>query len=175
MTGEETFCEMCGAPIRGKAYKVSLEGATLVLCGRCYAKVMSAPGSALPLQTLSSRPERMHKQVNRKSKTLLRRPKHVEYEVVDDYAQRIREARERMGWSIAALAQRVMEKESVLRRIEAGRLRPTIDLAMRIERVLGVKLLEPVAEEEQIMNESGTRMELTLGDMANIRIKGKKR
>ncbi len=175
MAGEETFCEMCGAPIRGKAYKVSLEGATLILCGRCYAKVMSAPGSALPLKIVSSSAEKKHKQISKKPKTALRRPRRVEYEVVDDYARRIREARERMGWTIAALAQRVMEKESVLRRIEAGKLRPTIDLAMRIERVLGVKLLEPVAEEEQIIDEGGTRMELTLGDMANIRVKGKKR
>ena len=46
---------------------------------------------------------------------------------------------------------------------------PTIDLARRLERVLGIKLLEPVVEEEYTGTERRRTFYLTLGDVAEIR------
>jgi len=96
------------------------------------------------------------------------------YEVVEDYAERVRTARQRLGMSQRELALKVRVSENVIKRIEAGTLVPTIDLARRLERVLGVKLLEPVVEEEYTSTTSrsrGRREEfyLTLGDIAEIR------
>ncbi len=164
----EMYCEMCGAPIKGRAYRVTIEGATMILCGRCYAKISASPGSAVPVNVQSAGSRKMLAQ-----KKTVRRHGRVEYEVVDDYADRIRNARVKMGWTIAALARRVMERESVLKRIESGKLRPTIDLAKKLEKVLGITLLEPVVEELGEAVERGGRVELTLGDLANIRVRGK--
>lgn len=163
------FCEMCGAPIKGRAYKVNIEGSVLTVCHRCYSRISTTPGSATPIIP-KKKPEKKKSMVISRP----RRSSRVEYDVVDDYAIRIKNAREKLGWTTMALAQRVMEKETVIKRIETGRLRPSIELARKLEKALNIVLLEPVAEEEISMGGSKD-FELTLGDMANIRMRGKKK
>ena len=171
MNSEPLYCELCGSPIRGKAYKIKLEGATLIVCEKCYKKITAKPGS---VEVLMEKKKKTKGKPKFTRKT--RRPRHVEYEVVDDYFERIKKARIKMGWNLSVLAQRVMEKETVLKRIEQGRLRPSIELSKRLERVLGITLLEPVVEEEYEPTVSLTgEYELTLGDLANVKIKGKKK
>ena len=105
---------------------------------------------------------------NRTGRTVSREVE--EYEVVEDYSVRIRRARERLGWSRKVLAEKVRVSENVIRRIEDGSLMPTIDLARRLEKVLGIKLLEPVVDEYYESSTSKRRYEeLTLGDIAEIR------
>lgn len=76
------------------------------------------------------------------------------------------------------LAEAVKEGENVIKRIEAGRLVPSIDLARRLEQVLGIKLLEPVVESTfesyQSFSRSRVSKELTLGDIVAIRKKERK-
>ena len=168
----ELFCEMCGSPIRGRAYKVTLEGSQLTVCHRCYTKLQTKPGSASPV-TASTQRKPVRSSHTASARRRPSRSRFVEYEVVDDYARIIKEAREKLGWSTMALAQRVMEKESVIKRIENGRLRPSIELAKRLEKVLGVKLLEPVGDEDVGFEASRDEFILTLGDAANIRIRKK--
>jgi putative transcription factor len=174
MNSETMYCELCGRPIRGKAYKVKLEGAIITVCDKCYQKLM-AKSEGIEVVTEERKEKKRYTAKTTRPVKKHRRPKRVEYEVVDDYNVRIKRAREKMGWTLGILAQRVMEKETVLRRIEQGRLRPSIDLASRLERVLGITLLEPVVEEEyEGIGEKGFDSELTLGDLANIKMKGKK-
>lgn len=167
----ELYCEMCGSPIRGRAYKVTLEGSQLTVCYKCYTKLQTSPGTVVPI---TSRNTPYRKTVEKTRKPVSRRPHHVEYEVVDDYARLIKEARERLGWTTMALAQRVMEKESVLKRIEAGRLRPSIELAKRLEKALGIKLLEPVGDADIDLDLPREDFSVTLGDAAHIKVRGKK-
>lgn len=96
-----------------------------------------------------------------------------EFEVVEDYFRRIRDAREALGWTKEILAERVKEKVSVIRRIEAGEMVPTIALARKLEHVLKIKLLERVPEYSPPSIE-GRFSELTLGDVAEIRFKKKR-
>ncbi len=172
-------CEMCGRPVRRRdANIVYIEGARLVLCPQCYARVAKHAvkaevkreverlrGSARPPAQAPGR--RQRGRVRRLGVRL------DNYEVVDDYAQRVRRARERLGWTQRALAEAVRESENVIKRIEAGRLRPTIDLAMRLEKVLGVKLLEPIVDAESSLSSAAPKVpgpgELTLGDIVSIR------
>ncbi len=93
------------------------------------------------------------------------------YELVEDFAQRIRSARERLGWSISTLAEKVKESTSTIRRIESGKLRPTIDLARRLEEILGIKLLVPVVEEEASAEAMRTSKYVTLGEIVAIKNK----
>jgi len=91
------------------------------------------------------------------------------FEVVPDFAERVRSARERLGWTQRMLAQKAKVSENVIKRIEAGTLTPSIDLARRLEKILGIKLLEPVVEEgEEYGGEKG-EFYLTLGDIAEIK------
>ena len=106
--------------------------------------------------------------------SLTRRPDsrlgvYEKFEVVPDYAQRVKRARERLGWTQRMLAQKAKVSENVIKRIEAGTLTPSIDLAKRLEKILGIKLLEPVVEEgEEYSGEKGG-FYLTLGDIAEIK------
>ena len=164
------YCEMCGSPITGKAYKVVLEGSELTVCHRCYTKLQTRPGAVTPIVASKKVERRPRKSA---TGTPRRRPRMVDYEVVEDYAKRVKEAREKLGWTTKALAQRVMEKETVIKRIESGRLRPSIQLAQRLEKALGIKLLEPVGDDEAEPLGSLDDFSMTLGDAANIRIRGK--
>lgn len=96
-----------------------------------------------------------------------------ELEVVEDYYRRVREAREALGWNKEILAERVKEKVSVIRRIEAGEMVPTIALARKLEHVLKIKLLEGVPEYTPPPMKSKSS-DLTLGDVAEIKFKKKR-
>ncbi len=188
---EVLYCEMCGAPIEGRAYTIVVEGVEMVVCERCYRRYMSRAAKArtdepLRLRVAGPRREQPHREpakpaVSQARPTAKRPPARPrrrssglggieKYEVVEDYAQRVRRAREKLGMTQKELAIKVKVGENVIKRIEAGTLVPPIDLARRLERVLGVKLLEPVAEEFE--EEEGPRREefyLTLGDVAELR------
>ena len=134
-------CELCGEEIRGKAYLGVVDRATLILCERCVkraSKVYGPVGGGAPRPAPAPRP--------RPRRARPRAPRWEE-EVVVDYAERIREARERMGLTRDALAAMLGVKVSVVRRMEEGTLMPTLDMARKLERILKVKLVELVEEE----------------------------
>ncbi len=177
------YCELCGTPIRRRdAVRIVLEGATLLVCPRCASRIRSK----------NTRPQPNPKMIYTKQKTLqanrtnrmsrspsrrrgISRRMLESLEVVPDYATRIRNARQRLGWSTRILAEKVGEPESVIKRIEDGRLMPTIDMAMRLEKVLKIKLLQPIVEDSEEISKytSHINTELTLGDIANIRVRKK--
>jgi len=165
-----TYCEMCGKAVERRLAKiVYVEGAKLTLCPSCHARVSSKLISETPKTPVGGK----------QSLTTIERrgskPKEVikeEYEVVEDYAERIRRAREALGWTQKVLAEAVKESENVIKRLESGKLVPTIDLARRLEKVLNIKLLEPVVDE--YLHGGATDKivkELTLGDVVNVRSK----
>jgi len=182
MPSNIVYCEMCGRPIERRISKiVFIEGAKLVLCPACYAKMGKRSISAEIKEyapTLKRRLTPQSTAFTRRSSP--RRSRNVEldnYEVVPDFAERVRTARERLGWSQRTLAESVRESENVIKRIESGRLVPSIDLAKKLEKVLGIRLLEPIVEFESLFT-SQTRQrikELTLGDIVRIRKKGSER
>ncbi len=189
---ETLFCEMCGAPITVGGHTIVIEGTEVVVCDRCYRRYMEraqrtrvdepvrlrvSPARREPARTVThatarEEPRRLSPSTTRRPIARRRQPGLglVErYEVVEDYAQRVRRAREKLGLTQKDLAVKVKVGENVIRRIEAGTLTPSIDLARRLERVLGVKLLEPVAEEYEEETGKSDKFYLTLGDIAELR------
>ncbi len=163
-------CEICGTTIERRSSKiVYVEGAKLILCPSCYAK-MNKKLTSEPIKTQMEVKKATSPNIQRTS-----RPKDVvrdEYEVVDDFAARIKNARETLGWSHKVLAEAVRESENVIKRLESGRLVPTIELARKLEKVLNIKLLEPVIEKnDYVVTDKKLSKELTLGDIVNIREK----
>jgi len=182
MSSSVTYCEMCGKAIERRLSKiVYIEGAKLVLCPTCYTKVSKRSIYAEVREYAPSLGKRLTQQTSKLStgKALPKRDTSIEldnYEIVPDFAERVRSAREKLGWSQKTLAEAVKESENVIKRIESGRLIPSIDLARRLEKVLGIKLLEPIVESETIFSVTPKHRvsELTLGDVVHIRRKGKK-
>lgn len=163
---EALYCELCGSPIEGRAYKVNIDGVSLTVCEKCYRKQIQKSTSKV-----NAEDEKKNSQIQKpKMQEKKKKKEEIEYEVVDDYYIKIKNAREKLGLTLLALSQKVMEKESVLRRIEQGRLRPSIELSKRLEKALGIKLLEPVIEEKkEEVSEEASLNELTLGDVANLK------
>lgn len=170
-------CELCGQKIVGKTFKVTVEGVTLTICQICYMRFLSRK----PLKHVTVFPYISKKQFKepriptstyqRKTPSTgkIRSSLEYEYEVVEDYAERIRKAREKLGWSSEVLAQKVREKESVIRRIELGKLKPTLELAKKLEKILKISLLEPIVSEYTVRGRF--KEDLTLGDIVVIRKK----
>ena len=158
-------CEICGRPIKGIAYKIIVDGTEMIVCSDC-AKKYGKKVEAIPVNKLYK--SRKKKFSRRKMKRNI-----AEWEVIEDFAERIKIARDNMGLSRDVLAQMIREKESTLRRIESGTLEPTIELAKKLERVLRIKLLEPASGEmeEELFDYEDTN--LTLGDI--VRFKSKKK
>ncbi|MCD6428784.1 MAG: TIGR00270 family protein [Desulfurococcales archaeon] len=180
MPSSIVYCEMCGRPIEKRLSKiVFIEGAKLVLCPACYAKVGKRSIDAEIREYAPSLKRRLTPQssVPATRRSVPKRPRDADldnYEVVSDFAERVRTAREKLGWSQRALAEAVKESENVIKRIESGRLVPSIDLARRLEKVLGIRLLEPIVEPESFFTVQPQQKvrELTLGDIVRIRKKG---
>jgi|BEDMetMinimDraft_2_1075160.scaffolds.fasta_scaffold00552_8 putative transcription factor len=158
------YCEMCGSAIVGKSYTVEIEGGLLKLCERCYRKQGSPP-------IVERKEVKIEKKVRQKIPSRPKRLSPEELEVTEDYDRIIRESRERLRMDTTELAKRLKVSENVVKRFEAGRLKPTIDQARQLEKVLGVKLLVPTEVGEGVEEEIDT--DVTLGDVANIR-EGKK-
>jgi len=160
------ICELCGNHMEsGK--KIKLEGSIVTACHKC-------AGSGEVVGEVSSR----HYEKPSARKTKVESPSEfnldVKYDVIEDYAGKIHGARERKGLKQSDLGKSVNEPESLIHRIEAGRITPTVELARKLEKKLGVKLLTPHAEgagEADIKHLD----DLTLGDMVVIKERNKKK
>jgi len=159
---ETLYCEVCGQPIRGPVYRAEVDGVEMNLCPSCYVK-LSRSGRAVLIKSRKPKNQFKRKTIPQKM------PRRIEsLDLVEDYYERIRQARSSLGWTQAALAQRLRISESMLRKIESGKIKPSIDLARRLERILKIKLLEPVEieEDEEFTAPPGS---LTLGDIVVVR------
>ena len=128
---EDSTCEICGR--KGVRAVVSVEGAKLVVCGGCARgkKILYylEENESAPV------PDRMERP---------RRGMEESEEVVDDYPERIKKARQKMGLPVSVVAERINEMESYLERIERGKITPTFAVAKKLEKELGIKLIEKV-------------------------------
>ncbi len=157
-----SYCESCGRQIHGKPFKAEVEGVEMELCLTCYTK-MSSSGRARLVRETPATSARQRVQKRRRSGM-----SGIEsVDLVPDYAQRIREAREERGWPPSALAARLRISETLLRKIEQGKYKPPIDLARKLESILRIRLLVPTEEPEEYEAEPPT--DITLGDIVVIR------
>ena len=149
-------CDLCGKS--AELVQAIVEGSMLNVCREC-----SKFGNVI--QVNKTRPIVQSK---------IRKIMHDE-DVIDivrvDFHNVIKEAREKLGLKQEDLAKKLNEKESLLHKLETGNIRPSLDLARKIEKVLNIKLVEKHIEDQ------GRRVNLkddnlTIGDL--IKIKEKK-
>jgi len=159
-------CEVCGRRIRGSPLKVIIEGATMNVCEEC-AKFGVTPA------TWSRSPRKVSQVVPQEGKTMIHMKTptsarvEAEEELVEGYGNLIREAREKMGFSQEELAKLVKEKLSVIKRVEAGRMEPAKQLAVKLERVLKIRLYG--SETATNVSTTTRKRSLTLGDVVQLK------
>jgi putative transcription factor len=158
-------CEMCGATIQGQPKRVRIEGAVLDVCGQCarYGTEVMQPKKTEPRRPGTASRPAMSLPV-RKTRDVLDL---IEGEIVDDYGERIRNARMQQGLTQKDLAMSIKEKELLIKKIEKGDLIPEDDVRVKIERALGIRLLD-VPEEAEERKKAG-KVVPTLGDVISIK------
>lgn len=162
-------CEVCGNPIFGRGIRVLIDGAELVVCGRCASgatavKTSRPAASTTPRRSTPSAPRPRSPPQVRRRPSVPTVPEDVE--LIDDYGQVIRKARQAMQLNQEDLCRKIAEKVSVLQKIESGRLVPDDSLVKKLEHALKIQLLQPPTK-TPIKDDKFTRpMELTLGDIA---------
>jgi putative transcription factor len=173
-------CEVCGRKIRENPMRVVIEGAKLTVCTECskHGKVswdeqpkpkLDAVGHIItaPDHVPIQGPIQIRKRV-------IQARVDTSKELIEDYAEVIRQAREKLGFSHEDLGKKINEKESFLRKIETGKTAPNELLISKLEHLMKIKLLVPVPEEKAMQTTArAPSRELTLGDLMPVNKKGK--
>ncbi len=81
----------------------------------------------------------------------------------EDYAKIIKQQRTEQGLSQKEFAQKLSQKESFISKIEQGSLHPTLEVAKKIERILGVSLTTRILN-SKLSKETSPEV-FTLGDL----------
>jgi putative transcription factor len=160
----DLYCDICGkAPVRAQ---ILLEGAKLLACGSCMrgGKILhrfiddetgaGGPGTAAggPYTVVEATEE-----------------------IIEEFGKILRSARERIGLPLSVVAERIREKESYLHAIEGGRLVPTLEVARKLEKELGVKLIERTSATVAPTGPGASKAYTppTLADMVDVKKKKK--
>lgn len=135
------LCEMCGTE-KGPFYDATVEGSKMTICTNC-ARYAS---DKQPVKT-------PQEEAPRKAKTTTQQAREERRELLQiitpNYAKLIKEARERKGLKQEELAKRIAEKESLLHALESGKHEPSLSLARKLEKHLGLTLVVQHEEKHQ--------------------------
>jgi len=92
---------------------------------------------------------------------------YMEGEITEDYGQKIRKARMAKGLSTKELAMQIKEREHLIKKIENGELIPEELVRKKLEKILGIRLIDsPVTDEEKKVQ---SKLTPTLGDLTTIK------
>ena len=118
-------CEICG--IKESVCRARIEGSIMNVCEACkeYGEEIKSPV------------EKARKVAD--EKTFFAEETQA---VIRDYARVIKDARESRKLKQEDFAKKINEKESLVHQIETGHFKPSVELARKIERYLGVRLVE---------------------------------
>lgn len=144
---------MCGTE-SGKLMTAIVEGVELNLCSNCasFGKVVNKPSS---------------RSISKRRIAVQKKERELVLVVNQDFARIIREKRERMGLKQKEFAKFLNEKESLIPKIESGTYVPPISMARKLEKQLGIELVEQQKIEPQELKSKKT--EFTIGDMIKTR------
>ena len=147
---------MCGA--KTKLFKAKIEGTEMNVCRDC-----SKFGKIIGEVKEPEKPKKIEKIAKEEGPYI-----EMLQVIVEDYPERIRNAREKMGLKQKDLAKKLNEKESLIHKIETKDFEPNINLARKLERFLKIRLIEQ--HEEVHTKEAKTKSDtLTIGDFVKIK------
>ncbi len=169
-------CPVCGGLIWGRGQKVIIEGAKMTVCDNC-----AQFGTKITKRLIKSKTSSISSYpIEKSTKTPIStaQPKikaseiEDELEIVPDFAEKIKNARTTKNLNQDKFAQKLNEKPSLIRRIESGKVKPTMKLAKKIEKFYGISLIkesdQEVVDTKKYMKRVGGT---SLGDIAFIKKK----
>tara|TARA_Y100000310_G_scaffold212686_1_gene213557 strand:+ start:186 stop:647 length:462 start_codon:yes stop_codon:yes gene_type:complete len=149
-------CEICGKT--GNLFRTVIEDAELKVCEIC-----SSLGKVLGKVPV------MYPSKERTTSTITtqNQPEEVEL-LVENFNDLIKNSRESQGMTQKEFAKKINEKESIVHKIETGSIKPSIQIARKLEKTLNIKLIEKYQEEYK-STETKEPEDLTIGDLIKIK------
>ncbi len=150
-------CEMCGKI--SNLVLADIEGSVIRVCAVCasYGQVRRAPSETsyrrAPVKTMPQE----------------------EYELVSNFAALLHQERAKRKLTQTDFATLLQEKESVVAKWEAGSIKPGLDMARKLGKILGLNLVTRQGEAAAVENAEDkaqgkkTGAEFTLGDFVKVR------
>lgn len=141
-------CELCGKE-KELVYAI-IEGVELKVCNDCarHGKVLIKP-----------------KPIIKKSRIETEMPM---YDYVENFAQLIKKKREELGLRQEELAIKINERTSLVHKIESGQMKPSLDVAKKLEKFFGIKIIKELKEEKVSLSPTKTK-EFTIGDLIKFK------
>ena len=138
------ICEMCGkdVPI---TKPMMVENSKLNLCPNCarfgdeYKATSTTPGSPVPKSVIEDRLQRRERRMQTRDIYSV-----SSRELIDDYGEAIRKAREAKGLDLEEFAKSIFERKGTVARLEANDLVPDDKLIAKLEKALDIRLKEEV-------------------------------
>lgn len=142
-------CELCGQ--KPAVYDSEIEGTTMKVCLDCSRFGSNKRKSNVKIVIKEKRPEE----------------KEIIYLFVQGYGSIVKKAREKLGLKQEEMAKRLNERESFLHQIESEHIKPSIDIARKLEKELKIHILEEIKDFSNDVPEhksSSHDAGLTIGD-----------
>jgi putative transcription factor len=145
-------CELCGRESKGCKAAV-VDGVRMMLCPDCFRHGEGAVGVLKPS---------IERFILRKKKTRVKDIyEEMKKELVPNWSEVIKKARKEKGLSREDLGFRIGERTVTISKIENGDLRPSDKMIVKLEKELGISLLEEV---KPVSVSSSSSEGMTLGD-----------
>ncbi len=145
------ICEMCGKESES-LIRVRVEGSVLRLCAPCsrFGVVLEAPPAPAPYRAgpvtgaIPSPGRAAPRGRSLEERDLYKEM--PEMELAADWGHRIRQAREKLGWTPEDFGKKLNEKKSLVLKLESGSFHPPDATVRKIEHLLKIRLrAEPEA------------------------------
>ena len=165
------LCEVCGSEVT-RTKTVTVEGTVLNACPNC-ARFGVEVGAAASAPRRRSTPPVIAERLEARRRRMTPKDMYAqsgEEDLAEDYAARIRSAREARGWKQSDLGAKINERVTVIAKLESGTMVPTDDLLRRLERALEIKLKEKMPT--TTAKRAGAHDGLTLGDLLDLQEDG---
>ncbi len=146
-------CDMCGKD--DKLYLTKIEGTELNVCRNCsrFGVVISKP----PREKVKVKPKKPKKE----------EPEIIET-IVENFNTLIKNKREELGLKQEELSAKLAERTSLLQKMESGHFTPSLQMARKIEKSLGIKLIEKIEDKPGPTGKKASK-NLTIGDVIKLK------
>lgn len=169
------MCEICGSKAP-KLRKVIVEGSIMNVCPDCFETLTKKTHVGTSFIEVG---KTMSKKKATKStfvrKTEVKRPVEDDLslaesvKLVSNYGELIRSRRRELGWSEETLGEKTGLKASLIKKVESGKIVPSLVDAKKIEDALKIKLLEMNVPDEETTSTrhpvKKSQLSVTLGDI----------
>jgi len=150
-------CELCGRVCECRP--AIIDGVKMMLCPGCMRhgqgiKVSEKPSATAQKPILDRIKKPREKDVY----------KDMNKELVSDWSNKIKKARQKKGLSREELGFKIGERTVTIAKIENGDLRPSDKMVEKLEKELGISLIEEVTSVSSVSTGSHSGGGLTLGD-----------